>query len=247
MESFETGLVTLSPRQQLGGNWGEKDVLSFHLLGHRGYVHGPCMLEGMLRSLDRFLPAGLTLPARINSFKVIREFYTQAYVECLETSETQQYKGLKNAVASLDIIISDKSFKVLLFDLPGRPVTHRLSSWTPADFVREIYLEKGGAARAVVKNLRNSVDLITAIVEAYRQILLNEPDTDTSFLKMRWGYITNFPLFTAKAASQVIDVYFGPKKIILTNPKTQFILKQFRVDQSPDGLTSEMCFYRQLG
>jgi hypothetical protein len=224
-----------------------KKILTFNLLGHRDYVHGPCMLEGMLASLSGFLGSNFVQPTIIKLFKIIKEFSTNAWAEPMKASDLADHPRLDKAAARLDIETGGSSYSVLLFDNPENPVKDRLISWNAAEYVERISVLGDGTAEASLRSTQNIIDLITGIVEAHRQIVITEPEYSKNIIKMRWGYITNFQIMGQNQVSQIKDICFKKSRSFIVKGNKRFVVRPFFLNKDHhENIVSEICFYQQL-
>jgi len=218
--------------------------LNFTFLGHRNYVHGSSMMEGMIRSISGSLPSGISLPAKIKMFKVIREFSTQARAESMRTEDAQYHKSIKNAVARLDFVTAGCAFTSFLFAIPGKSVVERQVSYDAGDYVGRVGILEGDSSYGELVNIRNVTDLARGIVEANRQITLKRPSLQCKIKKMRWAYLTNFKFFENCEKPYSTRVHFVPKMVYNIEDRI-FEVKKVVLEDCDSKEESDICFYIQ--
>ncbi len=223
---------------------GSKFVdLKFQYLGHRDYVHGSSMLEGMLKSVSLFLGYRISSGSKIKSFRIIKEFNFHARAVSMRTEDCHNYPLLDKATARLDIEIDRERYTSLLIPEPAQKVTDRLSSYDAGVYVESIKIFNDGMSCAKLLNMNNLIDLMRGIVEANRQITIKEY-ISKDFVKMRWGYVTDFQIPSEEEIRRVKSVKFSPRFVMSKNDHI-FALKKVHIDDLGDVFNFDICFFIQ--
>jgi hypothetical protein len=218
--------------------------LDFTFLGHRDYVHGSSMMEGMIKSISNYLPSGISMPANIKMFKVIREFDTQARAESMKTEDAQYHRFLKDAVARLDFVTAGRAMTSLLFARHGKTVVERQDSYDAGDYIDGVGVLDDDSSYGELINIKNVIDLARGVVEANRQITLKKPSLQCRIKKMRWAYLTNFKFFENYEEPRRTTVRFIPKTVYSIEDRI-FAVKRIILEDYDSSEESDICFYIQ--
>ncbi len=218
---------------------------TYQYLGHRDYVHGSSMLLSMLEALAEYAGREVFAPARIKMFKIINELTVQGLVECLPAAQAPAHPRLAQASARLDLDTEKGGFTSLVLPQPGRPVSERVAAYDAGDYVERVEAGPGPKCRARLTGINDFIDLLRGVVEANRQLILQQSDEPQKIQKMRWAYLADFGILPDADFSRALDIEFLPK-IVVARDRNRFIVKTFRVPGWGDGFRADMCFSQQL-
>jgi hypothetical protein len=216
--------------------------LEFHFLGHRDYVHGSSMLDGMILAVTKMIPAAHKKQVQIKQFRIIREIDSNATVEAMPSDAALNYPSIKNAAARLDLHTPQGMYTGLLFAKPGAIVSNRIDEYDARDYVSQVRINSEGSSVAKLKSIKNTLDLVRAIVEANRQITWKEIGTDIEVNKMRWAFLTNFPWIDDNLAGKFETVIFSKPRNMNT-PNRLFPIKSFDIPGLKFDIRPEICFF----
>ncbi len=220
--------------------------VSYHYLGQRDYVHGSSMLRSMLLAMGEATKREIS-PSRIKQFRVIKEFSSNARVECGRTEEIRGHKNAKDAVARLDLEIDDNRYTALLVPRPDSHVEDRNSEYDAADYVVGIELKENGESYASLQHINDVIDLLRGVVEGFRQILIEEASAKNETIKkMRWGYVTNFWIEKYKDLEPRTEVKYSPRALFPENTQ-RFVVRDFSLLGETKKQDSNICFYQEIG
>ena len=187
-------------------------ALSYPLLGKREYSHGSSMFEGMFCALKEFIPNFDAQSKYIKMFKVIREFSSESIACAMPRVKARDFLNVGEAVARLDLNISDEEYTCLLFQ-NDKEVVDRLTSYNASDYVQKIFTDDGNGFGDIYK-IDDYVDLLRAVNESNRQLTVNSfPFLEWS-KRVRWAYLSDFEMPPLEELHDISQVKFEPYDLI---------------------------------
>lgn len=218
---------------------------SYQFLGHRDYVHGSSMLLSMLEAIAAYAGREAFAPARIKMFKILNELTSHGLLECLPTSQAPGHPRLAHAAARLDLDTEKGRLTALVFPQPNQVVRDRLTTYDAANYVERVEAGPGVNGSARLTGIKDMIDLLRGVVEANRQLILQQSDEPKKIQKMRWAYLADFGILPDADFSRALDIEFTPK-IVVARERQRFIVKTFHVPGWGGGFRADMCFSQQL-
>lgn len=219
-------------------------LLDYPLLGHRQYVHGSSMLEGMMNSIIEFTSESAVFEGRIKQFKIIHNVETSAVAVAMRRKDALRHPTLGDALARLDLDIGSDEYTSLLFP-HGKIIHRKLAGYDAADYVTCVHENGDGATVGEVCRLRDYVDLVRAINECNRQATVaGFPHADWS-KRVRWAYLSNMPMVKNELVHHINMIIFRLAETVDLG-KHRFEIKDGffnEVGASPD---FKICFFIEL-
>jgi hypothetical protein len=200
------------------------------------------MLDGMLLAITQMIPAIKKSQLQIKQFRIIKEIDSHATVEAMPSDVALNCPSIKNAAARLDLSTPHGMYTGLLFAKPGATVSNRIDEYDARDYVTRIRVNSEGSSVAKLKSIKNTLDLLRAIVEANRQITWKEIGTDIKVKKMRWAFLTHFPWIDDSIAAGFETVIFSKPRNMNT-PNRLFPVKSFNIPGLKFDNQPEICFF----
>lgn len=197
-------------------------LLQYKFLGHRNYTHGSSMLEGMIKTIQKFQDLK---KIKIFEFKLIKQFNNLSLTEAFEVKYLKIHPNTKKAVAILIAGNQKKKYVCLLFKKKEK-IKQRLIKYNSQNYIEHIDVSKK-TTTARFKNITDFIDLIRAINEGNRQITLKEMPNNLWRKKIRWAFINNLDViqdsicknFTLAEYVVDQDVQVGKKRFVIKNGK----------------------------